>query len=263
MRTLRITILLILGTILILFGMFEMTDIYGIIFDMKPDDHSTINTISYIMKFGVSSLCVTTAMLLPKSDALSLKDYKLLKTTFGFVLLADFLLVFLQAVLPKADADTINKIGIAVFMIVQTLLIIRHAEGFSLKVNHASNGKRIRLFQIISALLIYIPGFIAVLILKDKKPDMIIEIAVYALFVTTSTWMGLNVLTRDTFPKTNRHLIATGMMLFLCCDISVGIMTFAKSTVATALVYVFYAPALLLLAFSGYKKQPLSCGSQK
>lgn len=255
MKKLRLTLLLIIAFIILLFGMFEMTDIYAIIFDMKPDDHSTINKVSYIMKFCVSFLCVSVALLIPKADSLSARDFKLLKITFGFVLLADFLLVFLQALLPKEDAETINKIGIGVFMIVQTLLIIRHAEGFSLK----GGDKKTHLFQIISALLIYIPGAVTVIIINKIEPTMIIEIAVYALFVTTSTWMGLNVLTRDTFPKTNRHLIAAGMMLFLCCDISVGVMTFAKSTVATTLVYVFYAPALLLLAFSGYKKQPLSC----
>lgn len=254
MKALRLKLLFILGAILLLAGMFIATDVYAIIdlIDQKA---------SFVMKFMVSCLCATVAFLIPKSDALSDRDYKLIKTTFAFVILADFLLVFLQTFLPQFK-ELINMLGIVVFMIVQTLLIIRHATGFKTPPGEKAPTK----FRIISALCIYIPGIIAVIILHNMmSKKMLVEIIVYASMVTTSTWFGVNVLTRDTFPKTNRIMIATGMLLFLCCDISVGIMTFETvflpKEIATALVYVFYAPALLLLAFSGYKKQPLSCES--
>lgn len=255
MRTLKVTLLLILGLILLLFCTFEIIDIYAI-------GHNISQKAAFAMKFCVSVLCATVAFLIPKDDALSTKDYKLIKTSFGFIVLADFLLVLLQNFLSDKYHDLINGIGIGVFMIVQTLLIIRHATGIRSDKEHHSHMR----FKCISALSIYIPGIVAVLILHSLMSEkMLIEISIYAAMVTTSTWFGVNTLTRDTFPKRNRTLIAAGMLFFLCCDISVGVMTFGPtlaSKIATSVVYVFYTPALLLLAFSGYKNQPLLYNSK-
>lgn len=257
MGKLRLRVLIILGVILVLFGMFEGIDIYAILFQVfqKP---------SFALKFAVSALCATIAFMIPKSDALSAKDYKLIKITFGFVILADFCLVLLQTFLPEKDAEIINKAGIGIFMIVQTLLIIRHSEGYKFEFkDHSKQAIHHKIFKVLTAILIYVPGACVVAYLHPQleQKHLSVVVAIYAFMVTTSTWMGLGVLERDTFPKTNRILIAVGMSFFLFCDITVGIMTVeqgALKEIATALVYVFYTPALLLLAFSGYKKQPLT-----
>jgi hypothetical protein len=59
------------------------------------------------------------------------------------------------------------------------------------------------------------------------------------------------------FPKPNSKMIAIGMILFYFCDICVGLdFILPKGTIwllANSLIWVFFTPAITLLALSCYK----------
>ena len=76
---------------------------------------------------------------------------------------------------------------------------------------------------------------------------------VYACALITSTVTAF--LRRGSYPRPNRTLIPLGMLLFMLCDINVGLMNVLPDSpgkaAAHALIWVFYLPSQILLSVSG------------
>jgi hypothetical protein len=70
-------------------------------------------------------------------------------------------------------------------------------------------------------------------------------------------WMAWGVLIRAWYARRNAWFIAVGMTFFFACDVSVGLAAALHGTTGGAvlnnMVGLFYSPALVLLAYSGYR----------
>ncbi|HNX60647.1 MAG TPA: hypothetical protein PKK43_16205, partial [Spirochaetota bacterium] len=84
----------------------------------------------------------------------------------------------------------------------------------------------------------------------------------YPLIIAYSSVLGLSLVSAlcvpfvGEFNPLNGIVIAAGMTMFFLCDCTVGVRMAADDpmvrTLATSLTWVFYMPALVLLALSGY-----------
>ncbi|MCL2170987.1 MAG: lysoplasmalogenase family protein [Defluviitaleaceae bacterium] len=185
-----------------------------------------------ISKMAVIGLCFLIA-LMGRKNAFSRNDSNWLVMALLITVIADFFLVLV----------VIPGLGVAIFCLAH----ICHAIRFS--------GERKPPWQLALAGL---PGLVAIIATGDY---LIAIAAIYAGLFAVSFSYAIRQFIRRQFPPINRRLILAGMILFLLCDISVAIfnarllfeganpeiMAFAQSA-----IWLFYAPAMVLLAISGY-----------
>jgi len=177
------------------------------------------------------------------------KDTMLLSIAFGFALVADFFLKILFNADPE-NSSTYMVAGIVTFMIVQTFLILRHSRG--VKKRFFCDGGVDKKNMFIELLWFAAIATVVSAIIFIKTGTMIPVIMAYACFLVTSVYFGWRTLTWGFYPAKNAWMIAIGMTLFLFCDINVGISSLPDTPIANNLVWMFYTPALMLLALSGY-----------
>jgi hypothetical protein len=79
----------------------------------------------------------------------------------------------------------------------------------------------------------------------------------YGLILSISLWAGIANFVLSLFPDKNSKVIAIAMVFFYLGDILVGLDGLLSSgpiwLIATSLIWVFYTPAITLLAISSYK----------
>jgi hypothetical protein len=179
-------------------------------------------------------------------DRLSLVDNRRMKAAFMFICIGE-----------AAFASGWRAAGICSFAICQTLLIIRNCEGLRKKLKYASQRQRHGL--VISSIIVFII-FAATAILfssinKAYGPAFIAFI--YILVLSTSLWAGLTSNILGLFPLRNSRMAAIGMISFYCCDVLVGLDAVLVAGVpwllANSFIWIFYIPALTLLALSSYR----------
>lgn len=205
-----------------------------------------INNLSYfqhIIKFAVTILAAFLTLLIG-SHAVSRQDRALLQKAFVFAILADFSIKILPnwAILPfKIDY---RLLGVCFFIIVQVILIIRHSK-------RSATDKSLPKVLYVSALIFAIN---VVLALTKTIPISTGIIVSYIGVLIPSVFIAWKVPKKGLFPKKNAQMIRWGMILFLLCDIHVGVSSFngSISFIAHNFVWVFYTPALVLLALSGF-----------
>lgn len=198
-------------------------------------------------------ICVVLAaaiVCLAGGDSFDKRGYRLLQYAFAAICTGEALFL-----LDKLE------LGILAFGICQTTLIIRHGKSLKAKLSEASSAQRARLL-ILSALII--SALLLALILaksESTQPSLKYTAMLYWFILNLSLWTGLANYILGLFPKTNSKLVAVGMLCFYACDILVGldaVLTIGTPWMfANSFIWVFYTPALFLLALSCYKLQRL------
>ena len=196
-----------------------------------------------ITKFAVTAITTLIAFFVG-GNGLDSKDKKFLQAAFAFILCADFCMkIMTDGTIP----------GICLFMVVQSLFIFRHTRR-----SKSDNRFPRILFIPLGAVLLAVSLFLLGIFNSPTLPT----VAAYGAFIFCSLLVACTVATKGYFPAKNAKLIKWGMILFFCCDICVGVsgatgadhsMQEAIATIAHNLVWVFYTPALVLLALSGYR----------
>jgi len=132
-----------------------------------------------------------------------------------------------------------NTAGLIFFICAQTIYFFRYLSG------------RIYAVVIIPCLACVFLAltYLTALSLEDRLAG------VYACALVTGVITSF--IRRRAYPRPNRVMIPLGMLLFLFCDINVGLMNVLPDgggkTAARVLIWVFYLPSQMLLSASGAK----------
>jgi len=145
--------------------------------------------------------------------------------------------------------------GVLIFCIVQMIYIFRFTQDLK---------SRTKIFS--TMLIIYmVLSIIVFTFYKVGKFDLrlILICLFYACLVTRSLITGIRTLKTNYFPLFSSVLISIGMTLFFMCDINVALFTFLKkgdsyiAIISGFLIWIFYLPAQVMLALSGYKNRDM------
>lgn len=200
-----------------------------------------------LAKLIVIILSATLIFIIGK-DGLSSIDTTKLKLIYIFIILADFSLVMLENA----------YLGIFLFALVQVGLIFRNGSGILVKFKNGEL-KLLRSKLFINTILSTIFGLVVILnlfssLLKDQL--LLYFMVSYALILSISLWTAIANPILGLFPRLNSILISIGMILFVLCDLNVGLSFALKlgtgKIIADSIVWIFYTPALTLVALSGY-----------
>jgi hypothetical protein len=175
------------------------------------------------------------------------RDALLLGAAFAVTLVADFFLILEDWMIP----------GTVLFLVVHALLIARHLRGLYASLAPAQRTRSLRLYAL-TALVAYGGAVALILTVKpilERTHSLALD-SVYLLFLSTSMWAAWGTLIRDYYPLRNAWYVVVGMTCFFFCDVTVGISASLSGTQSGAvlnnMVGLFYSPALVLIAYSGY-----------
>lgn len=187
-----------------------------------------LGQLSTFMKYWGVLLCLAIAMFL-NSGAWDKRDSALLVVTLFLTCLSDLFLLVLERAVP----------GLVIFCIVHLMYIRRYKPTF---------------FKPAAAIVVFATaGCLMAEILIDGFPIIVILGCLYGVLIVAVTMFAL----AAPLPQVNRRLVTVGMTLFLLCDIHVALFnTLAASNsyypLASFFMWLFYLPAQVLLALSGY-----------
>lgn len=150
-------------------------------------------------------------------------------------------------------------LAIGFFTVCQCLLISRHCRGLMYKLTKASPAQKLKLaLLLLTLILLFFSGIIAFYPMANINNLMVVGM-LYGFVLSISLWAGLATYILGLFPSKNSKMIAVGMLCFYFCDISVGLdgLLWPSTAwlLATSLTWVFYTPAITLLALSCYRYQ--------
>lgn len=179
-------------------------------------------------------------------DSLSRKDSRRMKGVFAFVCLGETFFAFGE-----------REIGVGMFAICQTLLIIRNSTGLRVKLACASYEKKRKLY-LTSLVIILILIMLSIVFKSLTKVDISSVTAfLYGIILSISLWAGLACSILNLLPKTNSVMASIGMICFYCCDVLVGLDAILPPglpwLLANSFIWIFYIPALVLLSLSSYR----------
>lgn len=187
---------------------------------------------------AVRYLCILICVILvftAGKDSNNPKDFLLVKLAFFFTACADFMMSMICKFPSLEFGFCVNlepyrfACGVALFLIVQILYIIRHKPNFKWTIR-----------EVIT--LVFVFGVMIDKMLEDinhisdkgggaMNYAILAVLLVYAIVLCVSTWMAIGTLWRGYFPKTTAWFIAIGMVLFFLCDNSLGRFEVFKETV--------------------------------
>lgn len=179
-------------------------------------------------------------------DCLNSQDNQRMKAVFIFISLGEVCFLISKPL-----------IAIFFFAICQCLLITRHCRGILGKLMAANFGQKRKLA--LAALSLASLLFIAAAILYPiiSLSSLVLMGIGYGFILCISLWVGLANFVLGLFPLPNARMIALGMLCFFCCDILVGmdgLLGYSTAWILTSsFIWVFYAPAITLLALSSYR----------
>jgi hypothetical protein len=198
-------------------------------------------------------LCALMVALIGQA-ALGRLDIGLLRAAFGVTLIADYFLILRDATIP----------GTVLFLGVHGILVYRHAQGLRASWEPVERARTIRL-SLITGLVVYGASATLFALFHDvmARTHVLALDAVYLTVLSTSLWMAWGTLIRRVFPARNAWFVVIGMTCFYCCDLTVGIGAALRAKPDTSwygqvlnnVVGFFYSPALVMLAYSGYRWQ--------
>lgn len=198
---------------------------------------------SNLVKLASIMLCFSLSILTGK-DYLNKGDKHLLQSGLFITMVADFLLLL-------TDYFTL---GVGIFSIVHILYIIRYER----------NKSKLFLIRMIFFLLIILGIYLAVKFLIIEIKLLFVAALFYAVALIISVIKAIKSYRHKLFPYPNKNFIALGMVLFLLCDINVGIFNITILTnnpsditsllynISGLLMWFFYLPSQVLLSLSGY-----------
>lgn len=197
---------------------------------------------SSLVKLISIMLCFSLSILIGK-DYLNKVDKHLLQSGLFITMIADFLLLFTDYL----------ALGVGIFSIVHILYTIRYER----------NKAKLLLIRMILFLLMILGIYLAVNFFIMKIKLLFVAALFYAVALIISVIKAIKSYRHKLFPYPNRSLIAVGMVLFLLCDINVGIFNITILTnnssriiilynISGLLMWFFYLPSQVLLSLSGY-----------
>ena len=208
-----------------------------------------------IAKFFVTTIMTVVVFFIGK-HCLCVRDRKFLQAGFASALLADFCLKILHNYSHFLEhRSDYTLLGICFFMITQALFIYRHTRT-------SDTDNSVPKIIIIPFAVMFLTN--ALHLFRIFEGPTVPIIATYASFLFCSLYVACQVPKKGYFPAKNAKNIKRGMILFVCCDICVGISLATGddhsvqeivATVANNFVWYFYTPALILLGLSGYKRK--------
>lgn len=220
--------------------------------------HATLSPYTEGCKLTIAYLTaiLTWRVRVDQGDAWSTADALWLRKIFVLIALADT--CFIAQNPPP---------GILIFMAVQAMFIMRHFDGYN-----TPEGKAALLQHKMGLLALYgsTLAFCATSAAFFWYPrtginDTFIILAVYFCFKCTSVLASFAAIVIGKMPRPNSILVATGMASFFICDHTVtGNLLFSQETekvpyiITSSLTWMFYGPALTLLALSGYHPSVLA-----
>jgi hypothetical protein len=152
-----------------------------------------------------------------------------------------------------------DYVAILSFLVGQVLLVVRNGQGLRAYFRRKSGMRDYAGDILLAAAILLVTGILFALTLLEnlQGSPLLYVIAVYALFLDLSLWTGWTALRAGYFPKANALLIALGSTCFFVGDYLVGFNLSLEPSLQRAttvfLTWAFYAPAITLLALSGYR----------
>ena len=208
--------------------------------------HNQPNMASEILRFGRTAIIFLFVLLMYKNQvATGLQRW--LVVAFVFVVIADWFIII--------EGNLI--FGILFFMVMQILLIVRHAPAISFFIT------QVRDYILPLGLSILLYGGIYFWLQPLLKGHPFKEaIYIYAALLILSCFMAYVSRYKAECSGKVSVFIFWAMVLFLLCDITVLLpLIFPESSVVHFIrttTGLFYTPSLLLLAWSGYQKQEVT-----
>jgi hypothetical protein len=171
------------------------------------------------------------------------KDHTLMLLAMLVATIADFYLILQNKLI----------IGIGIFAIMQLLLLYRHLHGFSRQLFQ----QKIYLYFTIG-LFIFAAGILYFLYNPLQAKGLFWPVAGYGFLLIISVLAAAYSKASGVLSPLQANLALTGMVLFLICDITVGLGAVWSDQPAgylvRALTGVVYTPALIFLSLSTYKR---------
>jgi len=176
------------------------------------------------------------------------RDAILLGVAFALTVVADYLIILHDQMM----------IGTLLFLGVHFIYIARHGQGFRASLAPERRARTLR-FLALSALVAY--GIATLIIWRVagilSRSGVLVIDSIYLYAVATSMWMAWGTFARGYYDRRNALYISVGMTSFFICDVGVGVGAALAGTrpglILGNLVGFFYSPALVLVAYSGYK----------
>ncbi|AUG57820.1 MAG TPA: hypothetical protein DCE02_02215 [Ruminiclostridium sp.] len=223
-------------SILIILAYFIIVNVYHLFFLKSTFAYSHTWFLKRLMPF----LCTVIVFLIGK-DSINKKDATLLKISYLMISAAEI----------SFALDNLF-FGIAFFVLCQIFLIIRHCAGFS---NSAKNKKLLISSGILVGIIVFVL-IIAIFYPALGMDNLFYLIIVYGIILGISLWAGIVNYFTGNFPKKNALLIVTGITLFFVGDFLVGIELITENeyskNILNLILWIFYTPAITLIALSGY-----------
>jgi hypothetical protein len=222
-------------------------------FDWAGFFHHFTSTYSSGAGFARSVLCAVMVALIGGASV-DRRDQIVLGAAFVLTLAGDYCLVLNDYTLP----------GTGIFAVVHALLVYRHSRGLLASLAPAERPRTI-LLSVVTAIVAYGGSAILVVVSSSalQRTGMFALDVAYLALLATSLWASWGALIRRFFDRRNAWYVAVGMTCFYFCDVAVGLATALMSNpdphqaqvgqVLHNLVGLFYTPALVLLAYSGYR----------
>lgn len=226
-----------LVSILLLITYFIFMNTYHLFFLKSTFAYEHTNFLKRIIPF----ICAVIVFLIGK-DSLNKKDATFLKIAYLTILIAEI-------------SFTLNKtiLGIVFFGLCQIFLIMRHSAGISNSVKE--NKKFFLLLGIVIITIVFI--LIATIFYPALgMGTLFYSIIIYGTILGISLWIGISNYYIGHFPKKNALFIMIGIIFFFIGDFLVGIEIITEDiyikNILNLFLWIFYTPAVTLLALSGY-----------
>ncbi len=234
-----ITMIVILASLVAIWYMYlDFSNLFGFIENTFPS--------SIIKRIDV--FLITIIVAIAGKDSLSKKDSVLLKIAFIAICCAE------MAFLLHSTYG-----GIGFFLLSQILLTLRNGQGLKQKLfSIGDKWTKLKLIAWGIGIFLIFSLIIAFVFYPILKLSLFLFIfIVYGTVLSVSFWVGEANYILGLFPKKNSLMVAISMACFFFSDILVGLIMIIKSGIiyqlANCFIWVLYAPAIMLLAFSGYK----------
>lgn len=171
------------------------------------------------------------------------RQARLLVLALFMAVVADYFLILRQQLI----------VGIGIFGLMQIVLMLRHLAGFQLKLLAQKPFLTLGLIGLAvwaGAMLLLWEGL--------QAAGLLVPVMVYGFLLISSVWAAFASLHLEVLPLKSAKLAFWAMVLFLLCDITVGLGAIwagePRALLIRAVTGIFYTPCLLLLAFSGAPK---------